>query len=693
MAANRSRSDRNIQSTLLSRILSQADIIMALGVIWIVSTMVIPIPSGMLDLLLSFSITFSLIVLLVTLYTTEPLQFSVFPGLLLILTLFRLSLNVASTRLILLHADAGKVIQAFGTFVVGGNYVVGLVIFLILVIIQFVVITKGAGRIAEVAARFTLDAMPGKQMAIDADLNTGIITEEEAKKRRENISREADFYGAMDGASKFVRGDAIAGIIITLINIIGGFIIGIVQMKLTFGEALRTYTLLTVGDGLVTQIPALIVSSAAGIIVSRAASESNLGVDLSHQILHHPRALYIASIMLMFFGIMPGLPSAPFFILSVIAGFVGYASRQLQVKEQEIPPDQEAGDEDGGERLEDLLHVDPLELEIGYGLIPLVDVEQKGDLLERITLIRRQCAIELGIVIPLVRIRDNIQLRPMEYNIKIKGIKISSGDVVLNHFLALNSGLSREKIEGIETKEPVFGLPAVWITERDKDEAETKGYTVIEVPAVIATHLTEVIRNHACELLGKQEVKGLVDNIRKDYPAVVEDLIPNQLSIGVIQKILQNLLRERVSIRDLVTILEVAGEMIGVTQDLDQITEYIRQALGRSITRSYVNDDGVLEVITIEPNLEAQLTGSVKDTGTGKRIILEPQTAQGVIQTITEEVQRVIKENNQPVILCAPSIRLYLKRMLDSLIPGIAVLAYNEVDHTVEVKSIGMVKM
>ena len=677
-------------TNLYNRLLNQSDVLIAVGVILILTVMIIPLPTSFLDLLLVVNISLSLTILLVAMYLTEPLELSVFPGLLLVMTLYRLSLNVASTRLILGDAYAGKVISAFGNFVVKGNYVVGFVIFLILVVIQFVVITKGAGRIAEVAARFTLDAMPGKQMSIDADLNAGLIDEDEARKRRKKIAREADFYGAMDGASKFVRGDAIAGLIITLINILGGFIIGIAQKKMAFDEALQTYTLLTVGDGLVSQIPALIISTAAGIVVTRATSESNLGHDLATQLLRQSRALYVVAGALFFFGLTPGLPTLPFFVLATMAGFVARTSAKAEKTALAEEAQIAAREETEEENIERYLQVDPLEIEIGYSLIPLVDEEQGGDLLHRITAIRKQCAIELGIIIPPIRIRDNISLEPDKYVIKIRGVEVAEGRILMSRLLALSSEPTSQKLEGIPTKDPAFNLPALWIPVHLKDKAEKMNYTVVEPDAVLATHLREVIKNHAHEILNRQNVHELIENVKKENTTVVEELVPNLLTIGQIQKVLQNLLREKVPIRDLVTILEVLADHAATTKDTDVLTEYVRHALAKTIYKSYVSTDGVLYAMVLEPRLENLLTENLnqnKEMG----LNLEPHLLKQLYNKIKLLADTMSNRGNTPLILCSPMIRLYFKRLIEMAFPQIVVLSYSEIPPDVEIQSIGTI--
>ena len=585
-----------------------SDVIVAVAIIMVVVMMIIPLPTALLDLLLCMNITLALVVVMVSIYNEEALDISVFPSLLLLTTLFRLALNVSSTRLILLNGYAGEVIMAFGNFVVGGNPVIGFIIFVILIIIQFIVITKGAERVAEVSARFTLDAMPGKQMSIDADLNQGAITDEEAKRRREKIQREADFFGAMDGASKFVKGDAVAAIIIILINITGGFIIGMVQRNLSVLQALQTYTLLTVGEGLVNQIPALMISTATGIIVTRSASEGDLGHDLVGQLFNKSRVFFIVGGVLFAFALVPGLPTIPFMLIGSAVLFIAYNLRKKE-KAEEAPPVQASKKHEAAkkaatkpENIISLLQVDPMELEIGYSLIPLVDTGQGGDLLDRIVMIRRQCALELGLVVPTIRIRDNIQIKPNAYIIKLKGVEIARGELMLDHYLAMNSGTVFEEMHGIETVEPAFGLPALWITEEQREQAELNGYTVVDAVSVLATHLTEVIKEHAAEILGRQETQNLVDNLHKSNGALVDEVVPALLNIGEVQKVLANLLRERISIRDMETIFEVLDDYARATKDPEILTEYVRHAMSRQNTQQYVQDN-VLPCITLDPAL------------------------------------------------------------------------------------------
>jgi flagellar biosynthesis protein FlhA len=664
-----------------------------LGVIGILVVMIIPIPTMLMDVLLSLNLCIALIILLVSMYTKEALEFSVFPSLLLTITLFRLALNVATTRLILSRADAGQVVEVFGTFVTGGNMVVGAVIFIIIVIIQFVVITKGAGRIAEVAARFTLDAMPGKQMAIDADLNAGLINEEQARTRRSTIAREADFYGAMDGASKFVRGDAIAGIIITIVNIIGGFIIGMAQLGMDLTTALTTYTTLTIGDGLVSQIPALMISTGAGILVSRAASQSDLGQEITTQLFSRPRVLGVAGGLMIFFALIPGFPKLPFIFLGVstlAATYLGTLRAKEEKKAMEAPASVPKTKE---ERVEDYLHVDPMELEIGYGLIPLVDVKQGGDLLDRITMIRRQLATEMGIIIPPIRIRDNIQLKPNEYRIKIRTIVVGTGELMSGAYLAMDPGTASRKIRGIPTVEPAFGLPAMWITESQKEDAELAGYTVVELPAVLATHLTEVIKKHSNEILTRQDVRNLLDNIKENNATVVEELIPNLLSVGDVHKVLQNLLRERVSIRDLLLILETLANVAPRNKNPEILTEYVRNSLAPQICETYKNENNLIPVISLDPNLEAKLEGSLQETESGFRFALAPGDVGRILDACGEIIEKVKISGEVPVVICSPAIRGAFRRLTEINYSDLIVLSYNEIVPGIEIRSLGMISL
>jgi flagellar biosynthesis protein FlhA len=679
-------------SPIMRSIGRQRDLIVVAAVVGILLVMVIPLPTALLDILISMDLCLSLIVLLVTMYNREALEFTVFPSLLLVVTLFRLSLNIAATRLILGHGYAGHVIEVFGTFVTAGNPIVGFIIFVIIMLVQFIVITKGAGRIAEVAARFTLDAMPGKQMAIDADLNSGLINEEQARTRRSKISQEADFYGAMDGASKFVRGDAVAAIIITIINIVGGFVVGIWQQGLSFQDSLLTFTRLTIGDGLVTQIPALMISTGTGMLVSRAASLSNLGEEISNQLFSYPKTLAVASAVMLFFACIPGFSKLPFILLALGTGSMAYSGfmgkKEKQRKAAEPKPMVR-----GEEKVEDYLHVDPMELEIGYGLIPLVDVKQGGDLLDRITMVRRQVAGELGIVIPPIRIRDNIQLKPNEYRIKIRTLVVGKGELMSGAYLAMDPGTVTKKMRGIETVEPAFGLPALWITESQKESADMAGYTVVELPAVLATHLTEIVKRNAHRLLTRQDVKGLVETVKESNSAVVEELMPAMLSLGDIHKILQNLLRERVSIRDLSHILETLADVAPKNKNADVLTEYVRNGLATQLCNQYKDESNIIAVLTIDPSLEAKLEGSLQETETGFRLALSPGEVGRIIEKIGAQMEKMKAKNELPVIICSPTVRGQLKRLTESNYPDLVVLSYNEIIPGVEIRSSGMVSM
>ena len=678
------------------------DVMMGIAAMSILMVMIIPVPSILLDLLLTFNITFAVVILLVGMYVLRPLEFSAFPSILLLSTLFRLSLNVASTRLILLHGNegvqaAGNVIKAFGSFVVGGNYVVGLIVFIILVVVNFVVITKGAGRIAEVAARFTLDAMPGKQMSIDADLNAGLIDEDEARQRRREISREAEYYGAMDGANKFVRGDAIAGIIITLVNIVAGFAIGVFQNGLSFSEAAQNYTLLTVGDGLVSQVPALVISTAAGIVVSRAGSESNLGFEIGSQLITRPRALAVAAAILFIFALIPGLPTLPFMTLALLVGTVAYLVFQSGRQDAEAHElsEGEAMDEDAGEDQETFRPLPPLDilgLEIGYSLIPLVDVQQDGELLSRIKSIRRQIAQEIGIVVPSIHIQDNMQLKPGEYRILLKGNEVGSGHLMTNHYLAMNPGLADETVPGIPTTEPTYGIDALWIKERAREEAIAKGFTVVDLATVMTTHISDVIRRHAYELIGRQEVQNLLDALKESHPKAVDELVPNLMSLGGVVKVLQNLLMEQVSVRDLLTIVEAMADWAPSIKQLDVLTEYIRQALSRTITRQYLTPDGELMVVNLAHPLERKISESIKRSDQGEYLAIDPHLAQSIMQHLAARLEKFGELNLQPIVLCSAHLRLHVKKLVDRFIPNLTVLSYDEIMPNVKIQSIGVVE-
>jgi flagellar biosynthesis protein FlhA len=677
-----------------------SELLTVAGVVSVLVVMIIPLPPVLLDFLLALNITIAITILLIAMYIVRPLDFFILPSLLLVTTLFRLSLNVASTRLILLHGNegilaAGKVIKSFGNFVVGGNYVVGMIIFIILVIVNFVVITKGATRIAEVAARFTLDAMPGKQMSIDADLNAGIIDENEAKTRRITISREAEFHGSMDGAAKFVRGDAIAGIIITLINIIGGFVIGIFQQKLSVVDAAQYYTLLTVGDGLVSQIPALTISTAAGIVVSRAASEGTMGRDFGEQFLRYENAIYLSALTVFFFGLIPGLPHIPFIMLSIFIGGSVYLSgrKREAARVKEVENVREETIEEGPEPVEHLLAVDPLELEVGYSLIPMVDKEQGGKFLDRVRAIRRQFALDMGMVIPPIHIKDNLQLNASEYQILLKGVKVADAELIVNHYLAMDPGDVVRKIEGIETKEPAFNLPAVWIPEAKKEEAKIAGYTVVDEVTIMATHLTEILRKHLSDLLGRQEVQNLLDNISRSHPKVVEELVPNLLPLGTVQKVLQNLLREKVAIRDLLTILETLADCAPLTRDPELLTEYARLRLSRSFISPYIGEDGMLKLITLAPDVEDVLIKGIQTTDHGSYLSIDPKDADSIIASIREETENAMTKNIQPILLTSPTVRRHLRKMVEHFFPSLMVISQNELLSDIGLQFIGKVNL
>ncbi|GAB1529131.1 MULTISPECIES: flagellar biosynthesis protein FlhA [Brevibacillus] len=668
-----------------------------LFVISIVVMMVIPLPSALLDLLLILNISLALTILLVSMYTKETLEFSIFPTVLLITTLFRLALNVSTTRNILSHGEGGKVIETFGSFVVGGNQVVGFVVFLILIIIQFIVITKGSERVAEVAARFTLDAMPGKQMSIDADLNAGMITEAEARVRRKKIENEADFYGAMDGASKFVKGDAIAGIIIFIVNIIGGFIIGMLIHDMSFAESASRFTTMSVGDALVSQIPALLISTAAGIIVTRSTSGDGLGEDIVKQMFSFPRLLYIVAGCMLLLGLFTPIGILPVLPVSGIMAFAAWKmekNQKMQIQESaDMVEEQQMEEVRSPESVVNLLQVDPIEFEFGYGLIPLADVKQGGDLLDRVIMIRRQIALEMGIVVPVIRIRDNIQLRPNEYMIKIKGNQVAKGEIMLDHYLAMSPGIEDDSIVGIETVEPAFGLPALWVTEENKEIAELSGYTVVDPPSVVATHLTEVIKRHAHELLGRQETRALIDNVRETAPVLVDELIPSLLAIGDVQKVLQKLLREKVSVRNLHVILEALADHALYTKDPDVLTEYVRQAMARQITLQFTEPGQPLRVLTAGAGLEKAISERVEQSEQGSYLAMDPETSQRIFQNMSTEVSKMINSGQQPIILSSPAVRMYLRQLVDRMMPDVPVLSYSELEPHVEVQSVGMVNI
>lgn len=676
------------------------DLLMAIAILSVLAVMIIPLPSFLLDLALVLSLASSILILIVSLYAKKALDFSVFPSLLLLTTLFRLSLNVATTRLILSEGHngssaAGAVVHAFGSFVVGDNYIIGFIVFMILIVINFVVITKGSGRVAEVAARFTLDAMPGKQMSIDADLNAGLINEEQARRRRKEIEGEADFYGAMDGASKFVRGDAIAGIIIMIVNVVGGLLIGVLQHGLEIAMAAETYTKLTIGDGLVSQIPALIISTAAGIIVTRKGDEDDMGKEVVSQLFLNPRAMYIAGGVVAFLGLVPGLPIVPFMTLAI--GFAGIGWVVERFKKEEAVEAKKRADEASTkpekEKVETLLPLDLVELEVGYGLINIVESQQSGDLLERIVSIRKQFALDMGIIVPSIHIRDNLQLGPGEYRVLIKGNRVGGGTLRPDSLLAMDPGNTTARVDGIPTKEPAFGLDALWIGKSSREEAELAGYTVVDLPTVMATHLTEILRTHAHELLGRQEVAALIENLKKSYPKVVEDLIPDPLSVGIVVKVLQNLLREQVSIRDLLTIFETLADEASRTKDPDVLTESVRRALARSISSKYKDDRSKLAVMNLDPRLEELISNSLLQTDQGVQLVMDPRTASDMIEGIATTIERHPEIAGQPLLLVSPTTRRHIAKLTNRFIPQLVVLSHNEISSDVNIRSIATVEI
>jgi flagellar biosynthesis protein FlhA len=699
-------------SDRLRGLLRHGDLWLIFGLFGTILLLILPVPPFLLDLLLTISIGLSLLTLLVILYLRTPAEFTGFPTLLLFITLYRLALNVASTRLILLDGYAGHIIEAFGNFVVRGNYVVGLVVFCILVLINFIVITKGAGRIAEVAARFTLDAMPGKQMAIDAELNAGLIKEDEARSRRRAVEEEADFYGAMDGASKFVRGDAIAAILITLINVIGGFAIGILQKGMTMNEALSRFTMLSIGDGLVSQVPALITSVAAGILVTRATSKNDLGRELSRQLLFYPKALTMLAVMLGVMALVPGLPTMPFLTMAVVVGLLAYSitkkgfpadapalatagmnGKMSEPKNSAAPGAAPVIEPKVPEKIETLLTLDTLQIELGFGLVSLADKAKGGDLLDRVTGVRRTFASEMGVLIPPIRLRDNLQLGNNEYRFVLKGNPIAKGQLQPQQWLAMNATNSKVNLKGIPTVEPVFNLPATWVTEVERKNAELSGFTVVDAPSVLITHLSESVRRHCHEILTRQDVQALLDNLKQTHPAVVNELIPGVLNMGQVQRILQNLLAEGISIRNLAGILEKVGDAAAFTKNPDELSEHARRAIGAQLSRPYQQENGSVRAITIEPKLEAQLTQGVRQSASEVALIIEPKLARHVMDSLSRVMQQMIAAGQQPVVLCAPALRLAFRRFFESTFSDLAVLSYAEIPPRVQVQNAAMISV
>jgi len=678
---------------VFSRLLKHSDLTAAALVVLVVVMMVVPLPAALVDLVIAANISGALAILIGSMYVPTALDFSVFPSLLLLTTLLRLAINVSVTRLVLLHGAAGSVVHAFGTFVAGGNLVVGLVVFFILIVIQFVVITNGAGRVAEVSARFTLDAMPGKQMAIDADLNAGQITDEEARKRRKEIGREADFYGSMDGASKFVKGDAVASVIIVLVNLLGGIAVGVVQHHMSISASLHTFSVLTIGDGIAAQIPALLISTATGIIVTRSAGESNLGAELTMQILGQARAAQIAGGVVSFIGLIPGLPKLPFFMVGGMLFMLGRkmgktqaAEKALALQRAEAPAPLPAGD-----AAADALAIDPLELVIGFGLIPLVDEHQGGSLLARVGVVRRQIAAELGIVVPSVRIHDEVSLESHEYAVKVRGAEVARGKIVPGHRLAMNPGDALPGLNGIPTVEPAFGLPAVWIEEAARAEAEALGYTVVDGESVVVTHLMETLRRHAHELLTRQEAKKLLDTLRDENAAAVEEVVPDKLGVGEVQRVLQHLLREGVTIRDLGTILEAIGDRAILTRDPALLAEAARQALGRTITSSFLDAERMLHAITLEPTLEQEVAESLAHTPEGEVVAMDPDRTDALVSSLGREVERATVVGSRPVVVCSTRIRRHLRRLIEQAFPQLPVISYNEILPGIRVERLGTI--
>jgi len=688
------------EATGFSRFFKQTDMVFSVFFMGILAVMVLPLPSFILDLLLTASIALSVVILMVAIHAEEPLNFSTFPTVLLVITLFRLSLNVATTRTILLHgaegeAAAGQVIRSFGQFVVGGNYVVGVIVFLILVLINFIVITKGSGRIAEVAARFTLDAMPGKQMAIDADLNAGILTEDEAREKRESIQREADYYGSMDGASKFVRGDAVAGLIITAINILGGLTIGVLQNGMSAGDAAARFTILTIGDGLVSQIPSLIISTSAGLIVSRAGGSGDLSGQLFTQLFRSTRVLGITGGILLFFAMIPGLPKMSFILLAALLFYMVYIARNrseedIAAEEEEDGEQEEIPEE---EEVKSLLEMDIMELEIGFALIPLVDSNQGGTLLNRIKTIRRQLALEMGFIVPPVRIRDNLQLDANGYSVMLKGVRVATGTIFPDKFLVMNPEGNVDELDGIPTKEPAFGLPAKWVDEAVKDIAEMEGLTIVDPATVIATHLTEVIKRNAYELLGRQEAQELLDKLKERYPKLVDDVVPNILDLGTVNRVLQSLLKERVSIRNLQSILEVLASFGTQNKHPDYLTEKVRYALRRQITESMLAADGNLYVFTLPSDVEQLMASNLQQTDDGQEVVIDPASAQKILSAIIDKTDECVSRGLTPVLIISPPIRLPMRKFVEKFVHNINVMSHNEISESVKIESLGMLEI
>lgn len=675
--------------------MKKVDLAIGLYVMASIIFLILPIPKFLLDVLIAMNISVAMIVLFNSLFSLEVLNMSTFPSILLFTTIFRVSLSVSSTRLILTTGDPGEVVSTFGNFVGGGDPIIGIIVFFILLVVQFMVINKGSERVAEVTARFTLDAMPGKQMAIDADLNTGAITDAQAKERREKIQEESNFFGSMDGATKYVKGDAVASLIIVLFSFVGGLTMGVLRQKLPIGEAFEKYTILTIGDGLVGQIPSLMISLATGILVTKVSKESDIGELLVKQLFSIPRVLYMVGGSMIFLGIVTPLPALVFCgygVAFILTGRVISGKLEVEEIESQVTSEEESGEEiRRPENVVSLLQVDPIELEFGYGIIPLADVNQGGDLLDRVVLIRRQIALELGCIVPMIRLRDNIQLNPNQYVIKIKGVAISEGEILFDHYMAMNPGYVEEEITGIPTFEPSFHLPALWITESQREKAESLGYTVVDPPSIIATHLTEIIRSHVHELLTRQDVQNLINNVQESNPALVSELVPKLLAVGEIQKVLQNLLKEGISIRDLITILEVLADYASTTRDSDVLTEYARQSLKRAISSKFFPPSEKTSVVTLDPKIEQDIMSSVKQTEQGSYIALEPEKTQSIIHSVGEEIQKLENLGKNPIIITSPIVRMYFKKLTQDYFADLIVISYNEIDSNVELQSVGMV--
>ncbi len=680
--------------------LKNAELLIAVGLIVTLGIMIVPVGPFFMDLFITTVLAGSVAILLISVYIKKPLDFSTFPSVLLIVTLFRLSLNVASTRNILIRGGsgdagaAGDIIKAFGEYVVGGNSAVGIIIFIIFVIINFIVITKGAGRVAEVAARFTLDAMPGKQMAIDADLNAGLINDAQAKERRAEVAQEADFYGSMDGASKFVRGDAIAGILITIVNIIGGIFVGMWQNDMSFSDATQVFTLLTVGDGLIAQIPALIISTAAGIIATRNTNENGLSSQLADQFTFNTKALYLTASVIFLFALIPGFPALPFVMISSMIAFTAFRIEKNKEAKAEVARSVEIEEKkDEPENLEDLLSLEMVELEVGYGLVNVVDSEQNGDLLERISHIRKQFVSDWGLIIPSVRIRDNLELKPGGYSLKIKGIQVAQAELMSDHFLAMDPGTVIEEIEGIKTTEPVFGLDAVWIHEEHKDDAQYNGYTVVDLSTVIATHITEVLKSNLHELFGRQELVSVLDKFRESYPKIVDDLVPDILPLGSVLKVLQNLLKEGVSVRDLRTILESLAEHGTMIKDTDSLTEVARESLYRTITERIKSEQGDVPLFTLDRGIEESLAQNIIQTEKGQELSLDPRITQNILASLNERIEEATNMGEKMIVLCSPVVRRHFKKLTEKFIPNLIVVSHNELSPEVNIRSLGTVRV